>query len=108
MVILWIIQHHCVTKIIGFDVSYGYLCSYGYSPTTAKFDERRINKYIVPPPASVPSKNYSNEGTANGINNCVSCQKVFTEEEDAKKTAGLLLFLGSFNIIVRPRSSAWT
>ena len=28
-VILRIIQHHCVTKIIGFDVSYGYVCSCG-------------------------------------------------------------------------------
>ena len=28
-VILRIIQHHCVTKIIGFDVIYGYVCSYG-------------------------------------------------------------------------------
>ena len=46
-VILWIIRHHCVTKIIGFDVSYGYMCSYGYSATTAIFDKRRINKFIV-------------------------------------------------------------
>ena len=37
-VILWIIHHHCVTKIIGFDVSYGYVCSYGYSATTAICD----------------------------------------------------------------------
>ena len=36
-VILWVVQHHCVTKI-GFDVSYGYICSYGYSATTAIFD----------------------------------------------------------------------
>ena len=28
-VIIRIIQHHCVTKIIGFDVSYGYICRYG-------------------------------------------------------------------------------
>ena len=38
-VIIRIIQHHCVTKIIGFDVSYGYMCSYGYSATTAIFDK---------------------------------------------------------------------
>ena len=38
-VILWIIHHHCVTKIIGFDVSYGYVCSYGYSATTAIFNK---------------------------------------------------------------------
>ena len=37
--ILRIIQHHCVTKIIGFDVSYGYVCSYGYSATTAICDK---------------------------------------------------------------------
>ena len=28
-VILRIVQHHCVTKIIGFDVIYGYICRYG-------------------------------------------------------------------------------
>ena len=28
-VILRIIQHHCVTKILGLDVIYGYVCSYG-------------------------------------------------------------------------------
>ena len=38
-VILRCIQHHCVTKIIGFDVSYGYMCSYGYSAITAIFDK---------------------------------------------------------------------
>ena len=36
-VILRIVQRHCVTKI-GFDVIYGYICSYGYSATTAIFD----------------------------------------------------------------------
>ena len=80
----WIVQHHCVTKI-GFDVSYGYLCSYSYSAATAIFDKRRINKFINPPPAPVPSKNYSNEGTAAGSNNFVSCWTGFTEEEDADK-----------------------
>ena len=38
-VILRIIQHHCVAKIIGFDVIYGYICRYGYSATTAIFDK---------------------------------------------------------------------
>ena len=38
-VILRIIQYHCVTKIIGFDVIYGYICRYGYSATTAIFDK---------------------------------------------------------------------
>ena len=38
-VILRIVQHHCVTKIIGFDVIYGYICRYGYSATTAIFDK---------------------------------------------------------------------
>ena len=52
-VILWIIRHHCVTKI-GFDVSYGYMCSYGYSATTAIFDKRRINKFSIPLPVTVP------------------------------------------------------
>ena len=68
-VILWIIRHHCVTKI-GFDVSYGYMCSYGYSATTAIFDKRRINKFSNPLPVTVPvpSKTYSNEGTAAGSN----------------------------------------
>ena len=36
-VILRIVQRHCVTKI-GFGVIYGYICSYGYSATTAIFD----------------------------------------------------------------------
>ena len=34
-----IIQHHCVTKMIGFDVIYGDSCSYGYSATRAIFDK---------------------------------------------------------------------
>ena len=38
-VILRIIQHHCVTKMICFDVSYGYVCSYGHSAATAIFDK---------------------------------------------------------------------
>ena len=38
-VILRIIQHHCVTKIIDFDVIYGDICSYGYIDTTAIFDK---------------------------------------------------------------------
>ena len=38
-VILRIVQHHCVTKIIGFDMIYGYICSYGHSATTAIFDK---------------------------------------------------------------------
>ena len=38
-VILRIVQHHCVTKIIGFDVIYGYICRYGYRTTTAIFDK---------------------------------------------------------------------
>ena len=40
-VILRIIQHHCVTKMVCFDVSYGYVYvySYGYSATTAIFDK---------------------------------------------------------------------
>ena len=42
-VIPWITRHHCVTKI-GFDVSYGYMCSYGYSATTAISDKQEKNK----------------------------------------------------------------
>ena len=38
-IILRIVQHHCVTKIIGFDMIYGYICSYGHSATTAIFDK---------------------------------------------------------------------
>ena len=39
LVILRIVQHHCVTKMICSDVSYGYVCSYGYSATSAIFDD---------------------------------------------------------------------
>ena len=47
-VILRIIQHHCVTKIIGFDVIYGYICRYGYSATTAICDKYRCLPIIIP------------------------------------------------------------
>ena len=81
-----------MTKI-GFDVSYGYMCSYGYSATTAIFDKRRINKFSNLPPVPVPSKNYSNEGTAAGINNFVSCRTGFTEEEDADENGWIAVIL---------------
>jgi len=37
--ILRIVQHHCLTKMVCFDVSYGYIYSYGHSATTAIFDD---------------------------------------------------------------------
>ena len=38
-VILRIVQHHCVAKIIGVDMSYGYVYSYGCSAITAVFEK---------------------------------------------------------------------
>ena len=38
-VLLMIAQNHCVTKMVCLDVSYGYICRYGYSATTAIFDD---------------------------------------------------------------------
>ena len=55
--------------------------------------EKKKSKFINPLPVPVPSKNYSNEGTAAGSNNFVSCRTGFTEEEDADENGWIAVIL---------------
>jgi len=88
------VQHHCVTKMIGFDMIYGYIGSYGHSATTAIFDKRRINTFIFPPPAPMPSNNYSNEGTAAGSNTFLFlAERCSRKKKMSMETVGLLVYL---------------
>jgi len=88
-----------VTKIINFEVNYGYICSYRYSAKTAIFDKRRINKSLFHRQCRCLPKIIPTQGQQQEAIIFVSCDKVFTEEDSCENGCITVMF-GTFNIMV--------
>ena len=79
------VQHHCVTKMIGFDMIYGYIGSYGHSATSS---------------ADAFQQLFQRRDSSRKQYFFVSRRKVFTEEGDVDENGWIAGMLRWCNIIV--------